>query len=128
MKFMKTSRAQGLRNLRVALRRTKDGTDWRNGRDSGFPPCCRVYFTVRSISMDLWVIAFGNYGFFVDPSYQQPMGPAERKFYRSTHASHVLCWFHKLAYYGKDWSKAYHTCPTCNWQQFEVKECTRCVK
>jgi hypothetical protein len=127
MRFAPCQRRYGWSNLKICFRQLANMSFVKAGRDSGFPPCCIAYYKVRAITMNVWVMIFGNYGFFVNPVHYTFHDEQGRKEYRRCHPSHVLCWFHKIKYWGREWTNAYHTCPKCDWQQFEDPECRRCL-
>lgn len=80
---------------------------YRDGRESGFPLCCIAYFLVRHI---VWKLT----GKLIELS-EQP-----------ENSEHVLCPFH-LIWHKFFPMKGYHTCYTCNWQQYGNPNCVKCV-
>jgi hypothetical protein len=81
--------------------------DYKDGRDSGFSVCCIFFYVFR-----LWV--WKKTGKFID-------NPTEVK-----GACHILCPMHYLVHLAVP-IKDYYFCETCNWQQYDLKTCTKCL-
>jgi hypothetical protein len=122
--FSKYKRKQAYSNLLWALKHIFSGDFIHNGVDSCYDPCCIFYYAVRLLSMNIWGIIFGNYGWFWSDKAIIHKTQEELQHYLKTRPSHVLCWWHKLSYKNK--TMTYHRCDKCDWIQFKTKECKRC--
>ena len=112
--FYKAYKEMAWINLKNSIPRMLSGSDWKNGRDSGFPDCCNVYYHVRALSMYAWILATGNYGFF--HMYFEKEDPKTQ---------HVCCPLHKFLYRnGRGF--VYLHCVDCNWMQLNSCKCYRC--
>ena len=105
----------------------------KEGRDSGFPWCCIVYYKVRLFFMAIWIITFNSYGPFNisigDDKVFRSKKEMDAYFDTSEwkrQAQHITCWFHKILYALQRKEHTYYDCRECGWKQFEKKDCNRC--
>lgn len=113
--FYKTEKLAAWTNLKRSIPRMLDGTDWRNGRKSGFPDCCNVWFHVRLVSMFSWIRLTGNYGFFHMYFKKEDKDQLQ----------HVCCPLHKFLYRnGRGY--VYLFCEDCNNMQLNSHTCYKC--
>lgn len=75
------------------------------GRDSGYPWCCIIYFILRGWLFDLT-------GYLI---------PLHTKSFQ-----HTACPYHVLVYKLGRYKPRYYTCRTCGWVQLNRRKCNIC--
>lgn len=106
---MRSIRHQGWKELK---RWPFDWSFIKDGKDSGFHPCCIATFKVRILLMFGHATLFNSYGLFTKLKLKNP--------------GYVVCPYHMARLYAAKQAYVWYWCSRCYWSQIRNDKCNRC--